>query len=68
MPTEQKAYKQPQSVKVEKGNGYPQTDIGKDGTMTKGRWMAGTKQKKYEDMRGAGAATKGKKFLVNMDI
>jgi hypothetical protein len=48
--------------------GYPQTDIGKNGTMTKGRWMAGTKQKKYEDMRGAGAATKGKKFLIDMDI
>jgi len=63
-------YKQPKSVPVENmpDAGYPQTDIGKNGTMTKGRWMAGTKQKKYEDMRGTGAATKGKKFLVDMDI
>jgi hypothetical protein len=48
--------------------GYPQTDIGKDGVMVKGRWMSGSKQKKYETMRGTGAATKGKKFLVDLDI
>jgi hypothetical protein len=48
--------------------GYPQTDIGKDGVKVKGRWPAGTKQKQYETMRGAGAATKGKKFLAGMDI
>lgn len=45
------------------GSGYPQTDIGKDGVMTKGRWMSGVKQKTYIDARGTGAATKGKKFL-----
>jgi hypothetical protein len=43
--------------------GYPQTDIGKAGTLTKGRWMSGTKQKEYMDTRGSGAATSGKKFL-----
>lgn len=58
-------YKKPKSVPVEKSNGYPQTDIGKDGTMTKGRWMSDIKQKKYGTMRGAGAATRGKKFLDN---
>lgn len=44
-------------------SGYPQTDIGKKGVMVKGRWPAGTEMKKYGTMRGAGAATKGKKFL-----
>lgn len=48
--------------------GYPQTDIGRAGTRTKGRFMSDVGQKKYETMRGAGAATKGKKFLVSMDI
>ena len=33
--------------------------------MVKGRWPAGTKQKVYMDTRGTGAATKGKKFLVD---
>ena len=70
MPTDNNAYHKPKSVKVENmpDAGYPQTDIGKDGIMVKGRWPEGTKMKKYEDMRGTGAATKGKKFLVNMDI
>lgn len=45
------------------GGGYPQTDIGKDGVMVKGRWPSGTAQKSYKDMRGAGAAVRGKKFL-----
>jgi hypothetical protein len=63
MPTEQKAYKQPQSVKVAAGNGYPQTDIGKNNIMVKGRWPSDTGMKTYGTMRGAGAATKGKKFL-----
>ena len=64
------SYKQPKSVPVPNmpDAGYPQTDIGKDGVMVKGRWMSGTKQKKYETMRGTGAATKGKKFLVDLDI
>lgn len=64
------SYKQPKSVPVPNmpDAGYPQTDIGKDDVMVKGRWLPGTKQKKYETMRGAGAATKGKKFLVDMDI
>lgn len=42
---------------------YVVKDVGRDGTMTKGRWMSGVGQKKYIDMRGAGAATRGKKFL-----
>ena len=64
------SYKQPKSVPVPNmpDAGYPQTDIGKDGVMVKGRWMSGSKQKKYETMRGTGAATKGKKFLVDLDI
>jgi hypothetical protein len=53
------------SVPVPNCNGYPQTDIGKAGIMVKGRWPAGTKQKTYGTMRGAGAATKGTKFLLD---
>jgi hypothetical protein len=70
MPTDNNAYHKPKSVKVENmpDAGYPQTDIGMDDVRVKGRFMSGTKQKKYENMRGAGAATKGKKFLVGMDI
>lgn len=45
------------------GNGYPQTDIGKDGVKVKGQWPSGTKQKSYSQMRGGGAARRGKKFL-----
>jgi hypothetical protein len=68
MPTT--TYKQPKSVPVENmpDAGYPQTDIGRAGTHTKGRFMSDVGQKKYDTMRGAGAATKGKKFLVDMDI
>jgi len=70
MPTEEKLYHKAKSVKVESmpDAGYPQTDIGMDDVRVKGRFLAGTKQKKYETCRGNGAATKGKKFLVDMDI
>lgn len=63
MPTNNSAYHKPKPVKVAPGNGYPQTDIGKDGVTVKGRWPSGTGVKKYIEMRGAGAATRGKKFL-----
>lgn len=48
-------------------SGYPEKDVGKDDVMIKGRYMPGTRQKRYADMRGTGAATKGKKFLVSID-
>ena len=67
MPTLEKNYHKPKPVPVQKGSGYPQTDIGKNGVMVKGRWPEGTKMKKYKDMRGTGAATKGKKFYDNSD-
>lgn len=60
-------YKKPISVPVEQGSGYPQTDIGKAGVWVKGKFPAGTPMKQYETMRGAGAATKGTKFLNNKD-
>ena len=58
-------YKQPQSVPVPNmpDAGYPQTDIGKNNVMVKGRWPSDTGMNTYGTMRGAGAATKGKKFL-----
>ena len=63
-------YKQPKSVPVPNmpDAGYPQTDIGKNDVRVKGRFMSGTKQKKYETSRGMGAATKGGKFLNGLDV
>jgi hypothetical protein len=65
MPTDNNAYHKPKNVPVENmpDAGYPQTDIGKDDVKVKGRWFTGTGMKQYIEMRGAGAATKGKKFL-----
>ena len=70
MPTEEKDYHKPKRVPNPNmpDAGYPQTDIGKNGVWIKGKFPAGTGQKKYETARGGGAATKGKKFLVDMDI
>lgn len=70
MPTEEKDYHKPKSAPVPNmpDAGYPQKDIGKDDVMVKGRFLSGTGQKKYENARGTGAATKGKKFLVDLDI
>jgi hypothetical protein len=56
-------YHQPIDVPVDAGMGYPQTDIGKDGVTSYGRWSPDIKQKQYGEMRGKGAATKGTKFL-----
>lgn len=70
MPTEEKLYHKAKSVKVESmpDAGYPQTDIGRADIRTKGRFMSGVGQKKYETVRGGGAATKGKKFLNGLDV
>lgn len=42
---------------------YATKDVGKDNVLTKGKWPPGTTVKKYIEMRGGGAATRGKKFL-----
>jgi|APFre7841882654_1041346.scaffolds.fasta_scaffold94816_2 hypothetical protein len=47
--------------------GYPDLDTGWDDVRVKGRYMSGTKKKQYADMRGFGAATKGKKFLLDSE-
>ena len=47
--------------------GYPDTDAGWGDVRVKGRYMSGTKKKQYADMRGYGAATKGKKFLLDFE-
>jgi hypothetical protein len=52
-------------VEAVEGTGYPQTDINKAGVFIHGRWIAGTGMKEHADMRGYGAATKGRKFLSN---
>ena len=59
---------QPKSVPVPNTAGYPQTDIGRGGVWTKGKFASGVGQKEYSTMRGAGAATKGKKFLKNVAL
>jgi hypothetical protein len=59
---------QPKSVPVPNTAGYPQTDIGKAGVWTKGKFAPGVGQKEYSTMRGAGAATKGTKFLKNVAL
>lgn len=58
-------YKKPINVPVEKGGGYPEKDINRKGTMRKGKWESGeaSGMKSQMVMRGAGAATKGKKFF-----
>lgn len=43
--------------------GYPETGIGMDDVLVKGKFMKGTPQKTYSTVRGAGAATRGVKFL-----
>jgi hypothetical protein len=59
---------QPKSVPVPDTAGYPQTDIGRAGVWTKGKFAPGVGQKEYSTMRGAGAATKGTKFLKNVAL
>lgn len=59
-------YKQPQKVPVipgSGGGGYPQTEIGVKGVYIKGKMQPDAPKKQYMDMRGYGAATKGRKFL-----
>ena len=57
-------YKQPKpnTNKLGEKSGYPQTDIDMDGIMVKGRWPSNTKKKTKIDMRGYGAAERGRKF------
>lgn len=51
----------------QKDTGYPDDDVGMNDIRVKGRYMAGTKKKQYADMRGYGAAIKGKKFLLDSE-
>jgi len=58
-------YKQPEPntwpIGKKKDTGYPE-EVDMDNIMVKGRWPTGTKKKKLMDIRGYGAATKGRKF------
>lgn len=45
---------------------YATKDVNKDGTRVKGKYPPGIGMKRHVEMRGAGAATKGKKFLDNL--
>ena len=64
-------YTQPKSNTAKPGNqkdtGYPDLDENWTDVRVKGRYMSGTRKKKFEDMRGYGAATKGRKFRVDED-
>ena len=55
--------KQPTKVPVPNTAGYPETGIGMDDVLVKGKFMKGTEKKTYSTVRGAGAATRGVKFL-----
>jgi hypothetical protein len=61
-------YKQPIANTDPVDAGYPQKDIDKDNVMVKGRWPSDTEMKKKIEMKGAGAATKGKKFYLQNDF
>lgn len=50
-------------VPVPNTAGYPQTEIGMTDVRVKGKLPAGTAKKTYSEVRGAGAAVKGKRFL-----
>lgn len=58
-------YREIKKVKRPSYDPSPQDDIGMDDVWVKGKYPEGTKKKTYEDMRGYGAATKGRKFLKN---
>jgi hypothetical protein len=62
-------YKQPKPNTHKPGRqedtGYPDLDENWTDVRVKGRYMAGTRKKKFADMRGYGAATKGKKFRLD---
>jgi hypothetical protein len=45
---------------------YATKDVNKDGTRVKGKYPPGIGMKKHIEMRGAGAAERGKKFLDNL--
>lgn len=58
-------YTQPKPNTDETGTGYPQEGIDNDNILVKGRWPKGTKKKELMDMKGYGAAERGRKFHVN---
>ena len=55
-------YKQPKKLPVEKGSGYPQDDIDMEGIWVKGKRESGAKKIRRKEMRGYGAAERGRKF------
>ena len=58
-------YKQPKPNDYPTKQGYPQDEIGLTGTKSKGRYIAPYgKPKTREDMRGYGAAERGRKFYT----
>jgi hypothetical protein len=59
-------YKQPmKNPRFSKGSGFPEDEIGLTGTKSKGRFIEPYgKKKKYIDMRGYGAAERGRKFYT----
>ena len=64
-------YTQPKPNTAKPGNqkdtGYPDQGENWADVRVKGRYMEGTKKKQFADMRGYGAATKGKKFRLSDD-
>lgn len=56
-------YNKIKKVPLATPNPSPQNDIGMDDVWVMGKYPEGTKKKTYMNMRGYGAATKGRKFL-----
>ena len=64
-------YTQPKANTNKPGNqkdtGYPDLDENWTDVRVKGRYPSGTRKKQFADMRGYGAATKGRKFRIDED-
>lgn len=56
-------YRKVKKVPLASPNPSPQDDVNTAGVWVKGKYPEGTGKKVHEDMRGYGAATKGRKFL-----
>jgi hypothetical protein len=63
-------YKQPEkNPRFSEGQGYPEDDLDREGTMTYGRWMDGKGERKQRmEIRGCKNTERGKKFFVDEEI
>lgn len=55
-------FTQPKPCDNDTGSGYPQTGIDNDNILVKGRYPGNTRKKDMVDIKGYGAAERGRKF------